>query len=172
MPTVATAIKITSIFCQSDLFVHNPTNNKRSNQVKRRNIKVYPAGPIQGSTIAHTLANMEAGNMWTARLFQLGFSPFPVFSDEGFIRKVRPIPGITDIYNYSLEWLKVADAMLLIEGWEKSTGAQQEVAFAERHGVPVFYDVVDLCAWADMRAAKHMELENAYIEEQLRKGDD
>ena len=140
--------------------------------MNRRNIKVYPAGPIQGVTVSHTLANIECGNMWTARIFQLGFSPFPVFSDEQFLRKVRPIPAIGDIYNYSLEWLKCADTMFLIDGWEKSTGAQQEKRVAEEHGVKVFFDLVDMCAWADHEINKHKVVEDSYIDQKLRDGDD
>ncbi len=140
--------------------------------MNRRNIKVYPAGPIQGATIAHTLANIECGNMWTARIFQLGFSPFPVFSDEQFLRKVRPVPAISDIYNYSLEWLKCADAMFLLDGWEKSHGAQQEKRIAEENGIKVFFDLNDMCAWADGEINKHKVVDGSYIEMKLREGDD
>ena len=138
----------------------------------RRSIKVYPAGPIQGAAIANTLANIDNGNMWTARLFQLGFSVFPVFSDEQFIRRVRPVPAIQDIYNYSIEWLKVSDAMLCIDGWEMSHGAQQERRIADEHSIPVFFDINDLCAWADKMLCKDKAIEDKYIEEQLRRGDD
>jgi hypothetical protein len=110
--------------------------------------------------------------MWTARIFQLGFSPFPVFSDEQFLRKVRPVPAINDIYNYSLEWLKCADAMFLIDGWEKSHGAQQEKRIAEENGIKVFFDLNDMCAWADGEINKQKAVDGSYIEMKLREGDD
>jgi hypothetical protein len=116
---------------------------------KRRRFKVYVAGPIQGANILDTLANMEHGNQWTARVFAAGFSPFPVFADEQFLRIVRPVPHIEDVYAYSLAWLRVSDAVLLIPGWAGSRGAQAERKEAERLSKPCFESIDDLCAWAD-----------------------
>jgi hypothetical protein len=112
----------------------------------RRNFAVYVAGPIQGNSgLLQSLANLEHGQKVTAQLFQLGFSPFPVFCDATFIQKVRPVPPIQDVYNYSLEWLKRSDAMYVLPGWEHSTGCKAEMREAEKAGVPI----TDLTAWAD-----------------------
>lgn len=115
----------------------------------RRDIKVYMAGPIQGADTLHTLANIQNGEMWTAKVFQLGFSPFPVFSDHGFLKCVRPVPVIREVYQYSLAWLEVADAIFFIPGWEKSTGSLAEKKAAESLSLPIFTDLVEMCAWAD-----------------------
>ena len=117
--------------------------------MNRRDLRLYVAGPIQGPDLIHSLANIEHGQQFTARLFQLGFSPFPVFCDASFIQKVRPIPPIQDIYDYSLAWLKGADAMIVMDGWERSRGCLAEIEAAKVAGVPVFHDITDLCAWAD-----------------------
>lgn len=135
----------------------------------RRNFKVYVAGPIQGTGgLLHSLANLEHGQKVTAQLFQLGFSPFPVFCDATFIQKVRPIPAIQDVYNYSLEFLKVCDAMFVLPGWEHSTGCKAEMAEAERSAVPIFHDITDLCAWADRQIIPPI----AGMEQQLARSDD
>jgi hypothetical protein len=116
----------------------------------RRSFRVYVAGPIQGQKgLLDSLANLENGQKVTAQLFQLGFSPFPVFCDATFIQKVRPVPPIQDVYNYSLQWLAVSDAMFVMEGSEHSAGVRQEVARAKEMGIPVFHDFTDLTAWAD-----------------------
>lgn len=125
----------------------------------RRRFAVYVAGPIQGATVMDTLANMEHGNQWTARLFAAGFSPFPVFADEQFLRIVRPVPRIEDVYAYSLTWLRRADAVILIPGWAGSRGANAERKEAERLGKPCFESVDELCAWADgVIALEHVDV--------------
>jgi hypothetical protein len=134
----------------------------------RRDIKLYVAGPIQGDNLLDALANINSGEVWQARLFQLGFSPFPVFSDYSFIMRVRPVPPIGDVYSYSVAWLRVADAMLLLSGWETSVGCQREIKEAERLAIPVFRDVDQLCLWAD----KMCGLNTPSIEEQLARSDD
>jgi hypothetical protein len=126
----------------------------------RRSFKVYCAGPIQSQKgLIDALANIEKGNKVTAQLFQLGFSVFPVFCDYVFLQKVRPVPPIQDIYNYSLEWLKVSDAMFVMEGWEHSTGCKAEMRVAEQNGIPIFHDVTDLTAWADRQILPSKEIE-------------
>jgi len=133
--------------------------------MNRRNLKVYVAGAIQGESLLHALRNIDHGQAMTAKVFQLGFSPFPVFCDATFIQRVRPVPPIQDVYNYSLEWLKASDAMFCIEGWEKSVGCKAEIAIAKEYGIPVFFDLVDMCAWAD----REVEVS---IDNQLRRSDD
>lgn len=116
---------------------------------QRRRFRIYMAGAIQGTTLLDSLANLEHGNQWTARVFAAGFSPFPVFSDEQFLRIVRPVPPIADVYGYSMAWIPASDAMMLIPGWTASRGANAERKEAERLGKPVFESLDDLCAWAD-----------------------
>jgi len=139
---------------------------------KRRRFRIYMAGAIQGATLLESLANMEAGNQWTARIFAAGFSPFPVFADEQFLRIVRPIPHIEDVYAYSLAWLVVADALFLVPGWERSRGTALERKEAERLGKPIFENLAELEQWADdlIDAAEVDPVRAA--EEILRKGDD
>lgn len=138
----------------------------------RRDIRVYIGGPISGANILESLRNLDFGQAMTAKVFQLGFSPFPVFSDFSFIQRVRPVPAINDVYNYSLEWLKVSDAMLVIDGWEKSTGCKQEMRVAQEHDIPIFFDVVELCAWADDKVTCDVNAFDLYVDEQLRNSDD
>jgi len=132
----------------------------------RRHLRIYVAGAIQGETLLHSLRNFDEGQSWTAKVFQLGFSPFPVFSDYAFIQKVRPVPNIREVYAYSLAWLRVADAMFVTPGWERSTGCKQEIAECERLAIPVFHDLHELSAWADGKTSV------PNIDEILARGDD
>lgn len=136
----------------------------------RRHLRIYVAGPIQGANLLESLANIENGLQWQTKLFQLGFSPFPVFSDYNFIMKLRPVPPIGDVYNYSLAWLRVADAMLVLPGSESSKGVAQERKEAERLAIPVFDDVIALCSWADCKLNAGQVTE--YMEQVLARSDD
>jgi len=120
----------------------------------RRDIKVYVAGPIHGVNMLHTLANIDNGESWTAKIFQLGFSPFPVFCDYTFVKRVRPVPQIQDVYNYCVAWLRSADALFMIPGWENSTGSLAEKKIAEEEHIPIFTDLVEMKAWADLMINK------------------
>jgi hypothetical protein len=134
----------------------------------RRSLRIYVAGPIQGETVLQTLKNIDNGLKHTVNLFQLGFSPFPVFSDFQFIMRSRPVPKIEDVYAYSLAWLRVSDAVFCIDGWEKSKGVAQEISEAGKYKIPVFHDVTDLCAWAETKNAPLWKI----IDEVLAKSDD
>lgn len=46
-----------------------------------------------------------------------------------------------------LEFVKTCDAMIMVEGWEGSEGANIERDFAFKMGVPVFYDLRSLDNW-------------------------
>jgi hypothetical protein len=48
-----------------------------------------------------------------------------------------------------MAWLEVSDAVLLIEGWEKSKGTLAEIERAKALGIPVFTTVYDLNQWRD-----------------------
>lgn len=49
--------------------------------------------------------------------------------------------GYADYFENSQPWLEVADAILLVPGWETSTGTAKELALAHSLDIPVFYDV-------------------------------
>jgi len=110
-------------------------------------ICLYPAGPIQGKDLLESLRNINRGIDWTAKLREMGFSPFPVFEDFQDIMRTRDVP-IESIYEMSLAWLRKADCMFLLPGWEGSKGAREERRVAEECGIPVFEDLIELRAWA------------------------
>ena len=39
--------------------------------------------------------------------------------------------------------------MLLVEGWDKSNGARDEMRLAQEMEIPVFDDIKDLIRWRD-----------------------
>lgn len=112
---------------------------------------VYIAGPIQGPTLLDSLANIGRGKAACARVLEAGMAPHPLWADHEIIERC---PGITiqQVYAYSAAWLRKADAVLMLPGWERSRGAQRELAEAEELGIPVFYSEADLSTYASEHA--------------------
>ena len=112
-------------------------------------IKVYPAGPIQGKDVLETIRNINSGLDHTAQLRELGFAPFPVFSDFMDIMRTTTIRilGEDGVYEQSIAWMLDADAVVMLPGWGHSTGAQQEKRVAEENGIPVFIGLEALASW-------------------------
>ena len=113
-------------------------------------IAVYIAGAIQGENIIETLHNINHGVEWTARLRQLGYSPFPVFED--FMDIMRADVTIEQVYEASIVWLKRADVMFVVPGYERSQGTQAEIDVARESGIPVFFDLERLADWNKEKA--------------------
>lgn len=114
--------------------------------------RVYVAGLLTPRGIWSTnhaidyLMNMR--NMIRAgiEVFHAGLVPFIPALDALIFLLLREGETITEpmIKRYSKDWLEVCDAMLLTEGWRKSTGTLKEIEFAEKHGIPVFKSIEEL----------------------------
>jgi hypothetical protein len=75
-----------------------------------------------------------------------GFAPFAPWHDYHYQLALKDNEklSIEDYYNYSIAWLKVSDTVLLIDGWQLSTGAINERDIAEQLNIPIFYSLEDL----------------------------
>ena len=111
-------------------------------------LKIYVAGPINGINVLATLANIEAGLKASADLMVKGYAPFPVFSDFQIVMRCPQI-RIEQIYAYSIAWMEHADAVLMLDGWQLSRGAQAERQHAAHLEIPIFYCMTDLDGWRE-----------------------
>jgi nucleoside 2-deoxyribosyltransferase len=100
--------------------------------------RVYLAGPL---TTGNMAVNVHVAVMTAERLRRAGFVPFP---PHLFVEWEKIAPGAT--YEEWLElcfaWLEVCDAVLRMPG--HSPGADREVEFARKLGIPVFTSAMDL----------------------------
>ena len=51
---------------------------------------------------------------------------------------------VEDYYRYSVDWLKVSDAILLVPGWQVSKGTKKEVEIADKMDIPIYYDIEEI----------------------------
>ena len=101
-------------------------------------IKVYVAGPYNAGNICSCLDNMRRGMQASIDVLKAGYAPFCPWLDHHY--------GLMDgavtreMYQaQSMAWLEVSDAVLVLDGWETSSGTKAEIARAKEVGIPVFY---------------------------------
>lgn len=95
---------------------------------------VYIAGPYRGDVDA----NIQRAREVAIEMWRMGYTVFcPHLNTAHFeidcgVEDARYLQG-------DLEILARCDAMVLIHGWEKSSGAKDELAFARAKGILVWY---------------------------------
>lgn len=102
--------------------------------------RVYIAGPYtHGDVAVNVRTAMEAGNA----VIEAGHSPFVPHLSH-FMHMHQP-QGYRVWTELDLAWVEVCHAIFRIEG--RSPGADAEVAYAEKLGIPVFTDINSLLGW-------------------------
>ena len=100
-------------------------------------IKVYIASPY---TLGDVAVNVKRQLDIADELMNKGFVPFaPLYSP--FQHMAHPGP-YEDWIKIDLEWVKVCDCVLRLEG--KSSGADGEVKLAKELNIPVYYSLDEL----------------------------
>ena len=117
--------------------------------------RIYIAGPLTGLPIEY-LRNCKMMERAAATLIVLGYAPFVPSLDREIFLALDGEEEITVemIKNYSMTWLKMCDAVLLMPGWERSKGTLAEIEEAKRRKIPIYDTINDLQeglpSWAAM----------------------
>ena len=98
--------------------------------------RVYVAGAISNGSLLQSLENIRKGIKLSVEVLKAGFAPFSPFIDFQF-SFVEPIT-IDEYYGYSMAWLEVSDAVLLVPGYESSNGTLNEIKRARELDIPIF----------------------------------
>ena len=99
--------------------------------------KIYIASPY---TVGDIAVNVKRQIDCANELMDLGFAPFvPLYSH--FQHMVHPRP-YQDWTKLDLVWVESCDALLRLDG--ESSGADGEVEYAKKLGIPVFYSIEEL----------------------------
>ena len=104
--------------------------------------RIYIAGKLNDMAVdyLHNVHKMmDAAE--TVRL--AGFAPFVPALDLLMGIKFG-YKNYEDYFNIGQAWLTVADAILLVPGWESSKGTAKEINLAESLGIPIFDNLDDL----------------------------
>ena len=110
------------------------------------NKRIYIAGTMSDPNCIKFLENLRRGIRVSAELVLIGFHPFSPFIDFQFFLALRNDEKITDkmIKDYSLSWLAVSDAVLVLPDYEESAGTIAEIKRAHQLGIPVYFSMEEL----------------------------
>lgn len=111
--------------------------------------RIYVAGAYSGPNVMTVLGNMRRGMQLSYDALAHGFAPFCPWFDYHFkLMDHNNDLSLEDFYAYTMEWLRVSEAVLVVPGSNHSRGTQAELAEAVRLGVPIFHDLDSLIAWS------------------------
>lgn len=113
---------------------------------KKYKIRVYVAGAYSADNILDIFNNMRKGMRLGLEVLLAGYAPFVPWFDYHFqlmLRETETIP-LSTYYEYSLAWLRVSNAVLVVPNSENSIGTQNEIKEAVHLGIPIFYSLDEL----------------------------
>jgi hypothetical protein len=99
---------------------------------------VYIAGPYRAATQAGIELNIQAARSIGLQAIRRGWSPIIPHCNFAQLDLVDPAIGDSFWLAATMEHMRRADVVLLVPGWENSTGTQAEVREANRWNIPVF----------------------------------
>jgi len=116
------------------------------NPVKYLKMKrIYIAGAYSADNVLDVFHNIRNGIEMSSHILRLGFAPFCPWLDYHYVLEDNfRVLTVQDFYEYSLAWLEVSDALLILKDYEHSKGTLAEIEFAKEKNIPVFYDVDEL----------------------------
>lgn len=109
--------------------------------------RVYVAGKYSDSNVIGVLNNIREGIKASVEVLIAGFAPFCPWLDYQFQFFDKTLT-VEDYYRYSLAWLEVSDAILVLPNSGNSKGTQMEIVRAKELGIPIFYDLASLKEYA------------------------
>lgn len=108
--------------------------------------RVYVAGSYSADNVLKILNNIKIGTRKSVDVLLAGYAPFCPWLDHQFqfYLKENETLAIEDYYEYSMAWLEVSDAVLVLPNYENSKGTIAEIERAKELGIPVFYSLEEL----------------------------
>jgi len=110
--------------------------------------RIYVAGKYSDDNVLDVLKNIGRGQSMCSRLHALGYSPYCPWHNKTYvIDNPEAEYTVQQFYDSCMVWLEVSDAVLVLPGWEESTGTIDEICRAAALDVPIFYslDEMDVC---------------------------
>lgn len=114
--------------------------------------RVYVAGLFsrnekgEMANTIETLNNIRNGLHLSTEVLLAGLVPFTPWLDFMYFLMLPEGRSISEtaIKRYSMSWLEVSDAMLLLQGWQASSGTLAELRMAKKLEIPHFEELQDI----------------------------
>ncbi len=107
-------------------------------------MKIYIAGPYRADTIEQRDANIQQARDACAEIFRRGHTPFCPHAMTA--RFDDDYPDIDDerFLETGIKWLECCDAILMLPGWEDSSGSRAERKMAEDLDLWIYESLDDI----------------------------
>jgi hypothetical protein len=96
----------------------------------------YIAGPYRSNTPSGIVQNIRNAEAVAIKYWQLGYAVICPHKNTALFDGLAPD---SVWFEGDLEILKRCDVIVMVKGWEKSTGAREELSFAKAHGLEVMF---------------------------------
>jgi len=105
-------------------------------------MRIYVAGTYSSDNVISILKNIREGIKISAKILKLGHSPFCPFLDHQF--SFYEDFTVEDMYRYSIDWLRISEAIFVMPNSDNSKGTQKEIEIAKEMGIPIFYNLEEI----------------------------
>jgi len=102
---------------------------------------IYIAGPYRADTEHGVVENIRRAEEVAIKVWQAGHVALCPHKNTALFGGLCPDEAWL---KGDLELLRRCDGIIMVQGWEKSSGSVAEVGFADRHNIPVYYEVEDI----------------------------
>lgn len=109
-----------------------------------RKLLVYVAGPYRAETGVKVRENIARAAEVFVELLKRGYAAVCPHTMTAEMEYLHPEVEDRVWLTMELEIVTRVDAVILVEGWEHSTGTAAEIAEASRFGIPVFHSLEEL----------------------------
>jgi hypothetical protein len=108
--------------------------------------RIYVAGAYSDDNVISIFSNMRVGIRASTEVLLAGYAPYCPWLDYHYNLMLRggETLSVMNFYNYSMSWLEVSDAILVLPNSENSVGTQNEIERAKELEIPIFYSLSDL----------------------------
>lgn len=104
----------------------------------------YVAGPFRAPTLAQIQQNIDKARNVAVELAEAGLMPVCVHTMEGLaMHDIQQADRGQFWVDGTLEVMRRCDAVVLVEGWERSQGTLGEIAEARRLGLPIYANAAE-----------------------------
>ena len=113
-----------------------------------RKLRVYCAGAYSSDNVIGVMDNIRCGLKLSAACAKAGFAVYSPWCD--CLLHFQEHFDLQACYDYSLPWLEVSDAVLVVpEGAAQSRGTQAELARAREMEIPVYWTLDALIEYSN-----------------------
>jgi len=102
----------------------------------------YIAGPYRSDSVSGVVQNIRNAESVAIKYWKLGYAVICPHKNAALFDGLMP----DDTWlKGDLEILKRCDVLVMVRGWEKSTGAKAERDFAIKNNIEVIHEEIRLC---------------------------